>query len=118
MLPPTPPDTRWVLSAEGWIEFGNWLDASENLERISPRAPLHPDVLEIRCQINANAKEWAACAHVGSTLLKLAPKGNPLPPACRRAAVELRRQPFASDAKAGFELNPRSLKRFRRLAVL
>jgi tetratricopeptide (TPR) repeat protein len=72
--PLTPPDSHFLLAAQGWIELGNWLEANEELERISPRVRLHPDVLEIRCQIYANAKKWDACAHVASTLVKLAPE--------------------------------------------
>ena len=72
--PLTPPDSHYLLAAQGWIELGNYLEANEELEKISPRSRLHPDVLEIRVQVYANAKKWDACAHVASTLVKLAPE--------------------------------------------
>jgi tetratricopeptide (TPR) repeat protein len=74
MRPLTAPDTHYLLAAQGWIELGNWLEAHKELERISPRSRLHPDVLEIRCQIYADARKWDACADVASTLVKLAPE--------------------------------------------
>jgi len=35
-------DQRQLDAAEGWLELGNWLEANEELERISPEMRGHP----------------------------------------------------------------------------
>jgi hypothetical protein len=71
--PLTPPATHYLLAAQGWIELGNYLEANAELEKICPLSRIHPDVLEIHCQICANGKKWDACVVIASTLVKLAP---------------------------------------------
>lgn len=72
--PLTPPDSHHLLAAQGWIELGNYSEANEELEKISPPLRVHPDVLEIRCQVYSHAKKWDACVNVASALVKLAPE--------------------------------------------
>jgi len=68
-----PPDTHYLRAAQGWLELGSLVEANEELERLSPEARLHPDVLEIRWQVYAGAKKWGACVGVGLALMKAAP---------------------------------------------
>jgi hypothetical protein len=57
----------------GWVELGNPREANEELMQIAPGLQVHPDVLEIRWEICALAKEWDACVHIASAIVELAP---------------------------------------------
>lgn len=71
--PLPPPDSHHLLAAEGWIELGNHVEANQELELISPRRRIHPDVLELRWQIYANARRWDACLDIANKLVQRAP---------------------------------------------
>lgn len=71
--PLEPPDSIHLIAAEGWLGLGNQIEAFEELERISPRLRVHPDVLEIRWQIYAKEKKWEACVDIARAIAKLAP---------------------------------------------
>lgn len=62
-----------MRAADGWIELGNFVEANEELERIEPAFRSHPDVLEIRWKIYANASRWEACVDIGLAITKAAP---------------------------------------------
>jgi predicted Zn-dependent protease len=68
-----PPDSHYLLAAEGWLGLGNQIEAFEELERISPQLRVHPDVLELRWQIYAKEKKWEACVDIARAIAKLAP---------------------------------------------
>jgi hypothetical protein len=44
-------DQRHLEAAEGWFELGNSIEATEELEQITPQMRGHPSVLEVRFQI-------------------------------------------------------------------
>lgn len=69
-----PPDTHYLLAATGWLELGNPTEARHELEQISDENVSHPDVLEVRFDVEAAEKKWEKCAEVGQLLTKLAPK--------------------------------------------
>src|ERR1051325_11088066 len=66
-------DTIHLRAAEGWLELGNHLEANEELEKITAGVRAHPDVLELRWQIYAEAKKWEACLEIARSITKLAP---------------------------------------------
>jgi hypothetical protein len=68
-----PPDTHYLSCAVGWIELGNLIEAEADLNRISAMQQCHPDVLEVRWIILAQAKRWEASLEIARTLLKIAP---------------------------------------------
>lgn len=68
------PDTHHLRAAIGWLELGNPTEANRDLEKISPEARLHPDVLELRWQIHAEANEWEQCVNAARELTGEAPK--------------------------------------------
>jgi tetratricopeptide (TPR) repeat protein len=70
--PLTPPDYH-LLAAQGWLELGNYVEANEELEKISPEMGTHPDVLEIRWCIFEHAKKWDACVDIGLAIMKADP---------------------------------------------
>jgi tetratricopeptide (TPR) repeat protein len=73
MKPLSPPDSHHLRAAEGWLGLGNHLEASEELERITPQLRAHPDVLEIRWHIYAKETKWDACVDIAGAIIKLDP---------------------------------------------
>ncbi|MCI0351424.1 MAG: hypothetical protein L0Z53_18530 [Acidobacteriales bacterium] len=61
MQPLLTDDTRHLEAAQGWLDLGNWQEANEELEKITPTLRAHPDILELRCRIYAAAKRWQEC---------------------------------------------------------
>jgi hypothetical protein len=57
-------DQRHLDAAEGWLELGNYLEANEELERITPEMRAHPFVLRVRWGIYAKAKKWEMAAEI------------------------------------------------------
>jgi tetratricopeptide (TPR) repeat protein len=73
MQPLEPPDSHFLSAAVGWLELGNRIEAEAELNRISVEHQCHPDVLEVRWIILAEAKRWEAALGTARTLLKAAP---------------------------------------------
>lgn len=65
LKPLEPPDDFHLNAAEGWLELGNWLEANEELERITPTNRAHPNVLKLRWEIYGKAEKWEMAAEVG-----------------------------------------------------
>ena len=66
-------DQHHLNAAEGWLELGNPLEASEELEKVTPSLRAHPAVLILRWNIYAMAKNWEACIDLAKTLTQLVP---------------------------------------------
>jgi tetratricopeptide (TPR) repeat protein len=69
-----PPDTHYLNAAQGWLGLGNTEEANAELEKIPPALQLHPEVLEVRWQTSAKARNWQQCVELGNRLVELAPK--------------------------------------------
>jgi tetratricopeptide (TPR) repeat protein len=67
------PDSFHLRAARGWLELGNPLEANEELEKIAPALGMHPDVLEVRWQISAKARQWEACIELAERIIALTP---------------------------------------------
>jgi predicted Zn-dependent protease len=74
--PLQPPDSIHLSAAEGWLELGDWLEANEELELITPTMRAHPDVLEVRWEIYAKAEKWEMAAEVARGLSKMLPEDS------------------------------------------
>jgi len=68
-----PPDLHHLRAASGWLLLGNDLEATEDLERISPQLRAHPDVLEVRWQLYARARKWEACLNIARAIVEIDP---------------------------------------------
>jgi hypothetical protein len=68
-------DQRLLTAAEGWPELGDYLQANEELNNISPHLRAHPDVMKLRWQICAKESNWDACLDIARTLTQLEPDG-------------------------------------------
>jgi tetratricopeptide (TPR) repeat protein len=69
-----PPDTHHLSSAIGWLGLGNWREAEADLEKITPALHPHPDVLEVRWEVEAKAKNWSDALECAQELTRLAPQ--------------------------------------------
>jgi len=72
--PLEPPDTFHLDAAIGWLGLGNWQEANEELEKITPQLRAHPDVLEVRLEIYAKAGKWEPCVDLGNALVQAVPE--------------------------------------------
>ena len=61
-------DARHLLAAEGWLELGDWLEANEELENITPEMRGHPKVLCLRYDIYAKAERWEMASELARNL--------------------------------------------------
>ena len=73
MQPLGSPDSHHLQAAVGWLELGNWSEANEDLERITPQLRRHPDVLEVRWGVYASAKKWEEALDIATALTQLVP---------------------------------------------
>ena len=71
-----PPDDFYLKAAEGWLELGNWVEANEELERITPLMRAHPNVLRLRWEIYSKAKKWEMAAEMGRGLIEMLPENS------------------------------------------
>ena len=81
-------DKRHFEAAQGWLGLGNWQEANEELEKITPQLKAHPEVLALRIGIFGRAGKWEYAVEIARTLsdLLLANPFGPfhLPPRCER----------------------------------
>lgn len=68
-----PPDTLHLQAAQGWLELGNYVEANEELEKITPQLRAHPMVLAVRWEIYAVAKKWEAALDIAAAIIQLDP---------------------------------------------
>jgi|ERR1035437_359842 tetratricopeptide (TPR) repeat protein len=66
-----PPDSLHLQATQGWLELGNHVEASSELEKISPCKQRHPDVLNVRWEVCAAARNWEAALEIASALIRL-----------------------------------------------
>jgi Flp pilus assembly protein TadD len=66
-----PPDSHNLQAAQGWLELGNHIEASSELEKISPCKQKHPDVLNVQWEVCAAARNWEAALEIASVLIRL-----------------------------------------------
>ena len=61
----------YLNSARGWVELGNCIEASKELDKITPSQRTHPDILEVRWQIYAKGR-FGANSQIASAISKAA----------------------------------------------
>lgn len=65
----SPEDRQHFDAAQGWIGLGQFLEATEELEALTPAARARPEVLLERVRIYALAKRWDYLLEIGNALL-------------------------------------------------
>ena len=73
MKPLHHPDSLYLQAAVGWLELGNWSEANEELESITPTMRAHPEVLKLRVAIYCKARRFDMAAPVSDTLANSVP---------------------------------------------
>jgi tetratricopeptide (TPR) repeat protein len=68
------PDSFYVVGAIGWIELGNFEEATLELDRVSPQNRDHPDVLEALWRVHAARQDWTAALQASRQLVAVAPE--------------------------------------------
>lgn len=68
-----PSDAFYIQAAEGWLELGNTLEASNELANLAPELLNHPIALRVRWAILAAEKNWESAREVGAKLIELDP---------------------------------------------
>jgi tetratricopeptide (TPR) repeat protein len=71
MTPLEPPNSIHLLAAQGWLELSNHTEANEELDKISSCKQRHPDVLNLRWEVYAAARNWEAALEIASRLIRL-----------------------------------------------
>ncbi len=75
MIPDLQPhDALHLQAAEGWVGLGDYSAANDELEQITPACRAHPNVLQLRWRIYANAGKWDACLDIATALTTLTPE--------------------------------------------
>jgi len=91
------PDNLYFQAAQGWLELGNPSEAREELDRIASSLHAHPDVLELRWHLSAQAKTWEACIDIARAIIEVAPERAEAWIHCSFALHELKRTQEAYD---------------------
>jgi hypothetical protein len=74
MKPLAPPDSFHLQAAQGWLGLGCVAEAHAELDQIAPQLRVHADVLELRWQMAAEARQWEACLEIATTLTRIDPR--------------------------------------------
>jgi Flp pilus assembly protein TadD len=69
-----PPDLHHLNAALGWLGLGLHAEAASELDCISPANAQHPEVLEARWTMHAQAQQWDTALQVARQLLGEAPE--------------------------------------------
>jgi tetratricopeptide (TPR) repeat protein len=69
-----PPDNHHLNAAEGWLGLGSVPDAEQELEKLSPSARTHPDVLRVRYHLYERARKWEPAAETAQALCQIVPE--------------------------------------------
>jgi tetratricopeptide (TPR) repeat protein len=70
-----PSDSFHLLAAQGWLELGDYSEANEELEEITPELRAHPAVLNVRWGVYAAAKKWDAALDIATAIIQRDPEG-------------------------------------------
>lgn len=69
----SPSDQTHLEAAQGWLGLGNWREANEELDRITPTMRAHPDVLCIRWTVCSKARNWKLAVEIARKLAEADP---------------------------------------------
>jgi predicted Zn-dependent protease len=69
-------DQRQLNAAEGWLGLGDWVQASKELELITPAMRSHPAVLRVNWGIYAKAGKWELAAEVAERITVVLPDNS------------------------------------------
>jgi predicted Zn-dependent protease len=67
-------DQLHLQAAQGWLGLRDWREANHELDQLSPSTQLHPEVLRVRYEVYAAAKQWDLAVEVARAVCKLVPE--------------------------------------------
>ena len=70
------PDKHFLRAAEGWAELLVFDEVAHEVGKIRPQFRNHPDVLEVRWAIAANARQWPQALSLAKKFVRLAPENS------------------------------------------
>jgi tetratricopeptide (TPR) repeat protein len=105
-------DTLHLESAQGWLGFGDWREANEELDRITPTMRAHPSVLRTRILVCIAAEKWDLMHKFAQVLLLKLPYDGSI---CIHAGMALDR---LNRTKEACDLLASYVKRFPNYAEL
>jgi tetratricopeptide (TPR) repeat protein len=70
---PNPADNFRLKAAEGWLELGDWNEANNELDTITPKLRANPEVLRVRLKIYEAAGKWDLVVEVARAICVLNP---------------------------------------------
>ncbi|HEU5122581.1 MAG TPA: tetratricopeptide repeat protein [Verrucomicrobiae bacterium] len=65
---PNPADNFRLKAAEGWLELGDWNEANNELDTITPKLRANPEVLRVRLKIYEAAGKWDLAVEVARAI--------------------------------------------------
>jgi hypothetical protein len=69
-----PPDSLYVQAARSCLESGNHVAARKELDGVAAEVRSHPEVLDARWAVEAQAREWPVCLEVAQTIVTIIPE--------------------------------------------
>lgn len=69
-----PPDSHLLSAAIGWWELGNREECRRELRALSRSAKRHPDTLELRWQLDAEARRWKSALKTARAIVEADPE--------------------------------------------
>jgi tetratricopeptide (TPR) repeat protein len=69
-------DRLHLEAAQGWLGLQNWQEANEELELIPPILRGHADVLKVRWEVCAQAKQWERGLEIANILAAKIPRDS------------------------------------------
>ena len=69
-------DRLHLEAAQGWLGLRNWREANEELDQIAPILRARADVLKVRWEVCAQAKQWEHGLEIASTLAAKTPRDS------------------------------------------
>jgi tetratricopeptide (TPR) repeat protein len=90
-------DRLHLEAAQGWLGLQNWREANEELDQITPLLRAHADVLKVRWEVCAQAKQWEHGLKVANSLTAKTPRDSFGPIRAAHALYQLGRTEAAHD---------------------
>jgi Thioredoxin domain-containing protein len=69
-------DEIHLEAARGWLGLGNWREANEELDQITPVLRAHADVLRVRWEVCTQANQWELGYEIANALAAKRPRDS------------------------------------------
>ncbi len=94
-------DRLHLDAARGWLGLGNWREANDELDQITPVLRAHADVLRVRWEICTQANQWELGYEIANALAAKRPRDSFGVIHAAYALCQLKRTQAAHDLLSG-----------------